>query len=213
MTIHFCAIRAMLIGAALAAAPQAWSAPTTSTQNQGPNMTTPSTSKLANSEKKGRSDFDFLVGDWQTVQKRSTKPLQDDAPWETFDATIHMEKLPGDLGNIDSMLAPTWRPGWVGVTIRIFNGETGLWSIYWLAGKTGGIDSATGQLTVPVVGKFENGVGIFESDEVIEGKALRVRYMWTRVDADNVTWQQAFSFDGGKTWKPNWEMAGRRMKK
>lgn len=175
-------------------------------------MTTPSASKPADAEKKGRSDFDFLVGDWQTVQKRSTKPFQDDAPWETFDATIHMAKLPGDLGNIDSMVAPAWRPGWVGVALRIFNGETGLWSIYWLAGKTGGIDSATGHLTVPVVGKFENGVGTFECDEVIEGKALRVRYTWTRLDADNVTWQQAFSFDAGKTWRPNWEMTGRRIK-
>ena len=176
-------------------------------------MTKPATAKPHENEKKGRDDFDFLVGRWRTVQTRSTKPLQDDALWETFDATIRMEKLPGNMGNIDSMLAPGWRPNWTGVAIRIFNGETGLLSIYWLAGKTGGIDSATGQLTVPVVGKFENGIGNFESDEVIEGTALKVRYTWTPEDADHVKWQQAFSFDGGKTWKVNWRMTGTRTKK
>lgn len=217
------AMGAMLIAAALATATQAWSAPpepsstqnspATTTLNKGPNMTNPSAPQGPGNEKKGRGDFDFLVGDWRTVQKRSTKPLQDDAPWESFDATIHMEKLPGNLGNIDSLVAPDWRPNWVGVTIRIFNGETGLWSIYWLAGKTGGIDSATGQLTVPVVGKFDNGVGVFECDEVIGGIALRVRYTWTRVDSDHVKWQQAFSFDGGKSWKANWVMDGTRVKK
>ncbi len=209
---------AMLMAAAVATATQAWSAP--DEKSTGPinpqkaspimtNTTKPTTTDL----EQGRSDFDFLVGDWQTVQTRSTKPLQDDAPWETFNATIHMEKLPGNMGNIDSMVAPEWRHNWVGVAIRIFNGETGLWSIYWLAGKTGGIDSSTGQLMVPVVGKFYNGVGIFEADEVIEGKALRVRYTWTQVDTDHVKWQQGFSFDGGKTWKTNWRMAGTRVKK
>ncbi|MEO8104398.1 MAG: LysE family translocator [Betaproteobacteria bacterium] len=208
------AMGAMLIAAALATATQAWSGlPEKPTHSKEPNMTTSSAPSPFAGEKPGRGDFDFLIGDWQTVQTRSTKPLQDDAPWETFNAAIHMERLPGDIGNIDSLVAPDWRPNWVGVTIRIFNGETGLWSIYWLAGKSGGIDSATGQLTVPVVGKFDHGIGIFESDETIEGTALRVRYTWARVDADHVTWQQAFSFDGGKTWKTNWRMSGTRAGK
>jgi len=51
---------------------------------------------------------------------------------------------------------------------------------------------------VPVVGKFDNRVGIFEADEVIEGKTLRVRFTWTHVDTDHVKWQKASSFDGGK---------------
>jgi len=210
----------MLMAVAVATATQAWSSPqdktnpTNQSTRQSPTMTNPLVPVPATIDhEKGRSDFDFLVGDWQTVQTRSTKPLIDDAPWETFNATIHMEKLPGNMGNIDSMVAPEWRPNWVGVAIRIFNGETGLWSIYWLAGKTAGIDSATGQLMVPVVGKFDNNVGIFESEEVIEGKALRVRYTWTKVDVDHVKWQQGFSFDGGKTWKVNWRMTGTRVKK
>ena len=176
-------------------------------------MAKPSTPNTQTDEKKGRSDFDFFVGDWRIDNRKLTKPLQEDSPWETFSAEVHMEKLPGGIGNIDTFLAPDWRPGWMGMTIRIFNGETGLWSLYWLNSKTGGIDSATGALTPPVVGKFENGVGIFEADDVIEGRALRVRYTWYDISADEAKWMQAFSFDGGKTWKPNWTMTETRVKK
>ena len=92
---------AMLVAAALSTVTQAWSmpleksTPTSITTQGNSTMTNSSATKSTASEKLGRDDFDFLVGDWQTVQTRSTKPLQDDAPWETFNATIHMEKLPG----------------------------------------------------------------------------------------------------------------------
>jgi hypothetical protein len=52
---------------------------------------------------------------------------------------------------------------------------------------------------------------VFECDEIVEGTRLRTRYAWTRVDEDNVAWEQAFSFDGGKAWKVNWTMTGRRI--
>jgi hypothetical protein len=161
-------------------------------------------------EHAGRDDFDFLIGSWMTEQRRSTKPLEADAPWETFSAALHVDTLPARIGNIDRLVAPEWRPGWVGVTLRVFNGETGLWSIFWMSGTTGGIDSATGSLMTPVVGKFEHGVGTFECDDVVDGTPLRTRYRWTAVDSSNVAWEQAFSFDGGKTWRANWTMTGTR---
>ena len=211
------AMGAMLIAAALATATQAWSVQPSTTQSPSTttrqNMTNPSTASIQNDEKKGRNDFDFFVGNWRIDNRKLTNPLQEDSPWETFSAEAHMEKLPGGIGNFDTFSAPGWRPGWMGMTIRIFNGETGLWSLYWLNSKNGGIDSATGALTPPVTGKFENGVGIFESNDVIEGRALRVRYTWYDISADEAKWMQAFSFDGGKTWKPNWTMTVTRVKK
>jgi hypothetical protein len=158
-----------------------------------------------------RSDFDFYVGDWRVENRRMQHPLDPNSPWETFSATVHMEKLPGGFGNMETFVAPVWRPDWMGMTLRIFNPETGLWSLYWLSPQSGGIDSATGALTPPVVGRFDGHVGVFEGDDVIDGQALRVRFTWTRVDTNKATWQQDFSFDGGKTWKPNWFMTHTRL--
>ena len=212
----------MLIISALLTAAHAWAAPpqadsqqisttpTNLTPKRNQTMTTPTHSSNANSSTNptpGNQSFDFLVGDWQVENHRLTKPLQDDAPWETFSATEHMQALPGGFANIDTLIAPTWRPNWTGMTLRIFNAQTQLWSLYWLSPATGGIDSATGALTPPVVGRFdEHGVGIFEGPDVIDGQALRVRYTWSDISAKSAKWQQAFSFDGGKTWKPNWYM-------
>ncbi|MEQ1515595.1 MAG: LysE family translocator [Usitatibacteraceae bacterium] len=212
---------ALLIGAAILTATQAWSAtgsenaskPLTSNARKS-TMSTMTEIQIKNPlEKSGRDDFDFEIGDWQAENRRLVKPLEEDSPWETFSGTVHMEKLPGGIGNIDTLFAPEWRPNWMGMALRVFNGDTGLWSIFWLNSKTGGIVSNTGHLDVPVVGKFENGTGIFEGDDVINGVSLRVRYTWSDTRTAHPKWQQDFSFDGGKTWKPNWYMTFTRVKR
>jgi hypothetical protein len=89
------------------------------------------------------------------------------------------------------------------MSLRIFNPETKLWSIYWLDNKTGGMDK-TGSLQAPVVGKFIKGVGIFEGDDMWDDTPIRVRYKWSVLSADSATWEQSLSADGGKTWETNW---------
>lgn len=157
-----------------------------------------------------RADFDFQMGSWHVDNRLLTNPFDDDPVWVTFSGTAHVHKMPGGFGNLDTFIALEWRPNWMGMTMRIFNPETGLWSLYWISPKTGGIDSATGLLMPPVVGKFDNGVGVFEGDDVVAGRPVRVRYTWTDTTTDHPKWQQAYSQDGGKTWKPNWFMVETR---
>ena len=97
-----------------------------------------------------------------------------------------------------------WRPGWTGMALRIFNPATNLWSIFWFTSDGGGLDATTGHLEPPVVGRFVGDEGIFECDDVQEGRPVRVRYLWTRIGADAARWQQSFSPDGGQTWEFNW---------
>jgi hypothetical protein len=156
-------------------------------------------------------DFDFLVGTWTTRQRRLKKRLQACDEWETFDATATMRPLPGGVANFDTLVAESWRPGWVGMSFRVFNPMTNLWSIYWLTNDGSSIDAATGALDPPVVGRFDGDEGVFEGDDVFEGRPIRVRYTWTRLRSDAARWQQAFSADGGLTWEVNWVMEFERQ--
>ena len=68
------------------------------------------------------------------------------------------------------------------------------------------MDAATGLLHPPVVGGFRDGVGIFEGQEIFEGRPVRVRFEWSQMHTGAPRWQQAFSDDGWATWEVNWVM-------
>lgn len=154
----------------------------------------------------GARDFDFLMGHWHVDNRRLPKALSGSDEWETFTATQHAQKLPADIGNYDDFVPQGWRPGFVGLSFRVFNPTTGLWAIYWLNNQDGGIDKNTGALAPPVVGKFHNGVGVFEANDDYKGQAIRVRYTWSHITPKSARWEQAFSTDGGIRWEVNWVM-------
>ena len=151
-------------------------------------------------------DFDFLIGSWTTRQRRLKNRLQGSDEWEAFEATSTVQRLPGGVANFDTLVAEGWRPGWVGMSLRVFNPVTGLWSIHWLTNEGGGIDPASGRFEPPVVGRFDGDEGIFEGDDAFEGRPIRVRFRWLRQGPDAARWEQAFSADGGHTWEVNWVM-------
>lgn len=153
----------------------------------------------------GSQDFDFWMGRWRIENKRLVGRLSGSTEWETFEANGYARPLPGGIGNYDEFVPVSWRPGYVGMSLRVFNPATKLWSIYWLDNKTGGLDEA-GFLLPPVVGKFENGVGIFEGADELDGNPITVRFTWSDISKDSARWEQAFSPDNGETWEVNWVM-------
>jgi len=154
----------------------------------------------------GSHDFDFLIGDWKIANRKRLAVLRDDDRWERFEAVSHARPLPGGVGNFDDFISDGWRPGRIGVTLRVFNARTGLWSLYWMTNQGGGIDPLTNHLEPPVVGRWQGDQGVFEGDDTYEGRPIRVRYTWRRLDADHAHWEQAFSADQGRRWETNWTM-------
>ncbi|MGE5275070.1 MAG: hypothetical protein ACM3QU_15075 [Verrucomicrobiota bacterium] len=157
----------------------------------------------------GRHDFDFLFGAWRIEnRKRVNMLVPGDDEWVEFDATSEARPVLGGIGNVDTYHAPGFpgRPGFEGVTLRLFEPKTGLWRIWWAS------TAASGGLDEPVVGRFEDdGIGRFECDDIIDGIHLRVRCEWTVVDDDTLRWEQLCSFDGRRTWESNWVMESTRI--
>lgn len=160
------------------------------------------TSGAENDRDDGRSDFDFILGRWR-IHSRKLVDVLDPAcrEWVEFDAAGHAQPLLHGLGNIDTFSTDAVPPAgdpFHGFALRLFDPETRLWRIWWASTRT------PGRLDPPLEGRFDNGHGRFFGDDVLAGRSARVRFDW---QAEGPTrWEQAFSFDHGETWQPNWVM-------
>ena len=146
------------------------------------------------------TDFDFLLGSWNVANRMLRRRLAGSDDWEEFAATAVVRPILDGLGNED-VFRTELDGGFVGMSFRFFDPESGLWAIYWTDTRRTGPT-----LGPPVIGSFSNGIGIFEGEDTFEGRPIRVRLVWSGIDGPTPRWEQAFSEDGGETWETNWIM-------
>lgn len=148
----------------------------------------------------GRSDFDFLVGDWTVRHRRLKERLAGCTEWEEFRGTCSLRPLLDGQANVDDNVLEMPSGTYRAASIRAYDPATKQWSIWWLDSRR------PHDLGAPVVGAFKDGTGTFFADDVCDGQPIRVRFLWTDITAVSARWQQAFSRDGGATWETNWIM-------
>jgi hypothetical protein len=61
------------------------------------------------------------------------------------------------------------------------------------------------------VGGFAGDLGRFFSDDELDGRQIRTRFIWQVDGPDACRWEQAFSPDDGLTWETNWYMDFERV--
>ncbi|MDP3605381.1 MAG: DUF1579 domain-containing protein, partial [Polaromonas sp.] len=69
------------------------------------------------------------------------------------------------------------------VTLRAYNAATQQWTIWWLDGRV------PGRLDAPMVGAFNDGVGTFYGDDTLDGRSIRLRFLWTMAAPDVPRWE------------------------
>ena len=141
-------------------------------------------------------DFDFWMGTWKVHNRRLKRRLAGSDDWEEFEATSIARPLFGGLANEDEFHTD-FDGGYQGMSFRFFDSETKQWSIYWADSRRLGV------LDPPVIGAFDGDVGVFEGEDVFNGRPILVRFTWSRVTTESPRWEQAFSDDGGRTWETN----------
>lgn len=146
-------------------------------------------------------DFDFLVGRWRVRHRWLVGRLVGSSEWQEFEGTCAMQKLLGGQANVDDNVLHPPRGTYRALTIRVFDPAARAWSIYWIDATR-----PPGELEKPVVGGFAGGRGLFFSDDRIDGRPVRTRFIWRVDDRDSCRWEQALSPDGGTTWETNWYM-------
>ena len=92
-----------------------------------------------------------------------------------------------------------------GLSLRTYNPQTQQWNISWC-------NRADGTVGPAMIGGFKNGRGEFYNQELFNGRAIFVRFIFSDITANTFRFEQAFSADGGKTWEANWIATFSRVK-
>ncbi len=147
----------------------------------------------------GQHDFDFYVGTWKVHNRRLRERLQGSTDWEEFEGISVARQILGGMGNFDELTLDRESGRTYGATMRLFDPASGEWSLSWAS-------SAGGPLFPPMIGRFENGRGLFYCHDTHAGQHIFSRFIWSGITASTAHWEQAFSTDGGLTWETNWTM-------
>jgi hypothetical protein len=157
----------------------------------------PPTSPTTSTGRDGQHDFDFELGSWKIHLKRLVHPLTGSTTWVEFDGTTVTRKVWDGRAQIEEFETNGAAGHVEGLTLRLYRPESHQWYLYWANGK----DGILGQ---PTIGEFRNGVGEFYDQEPCNGRAILVRFIWSRITPNSAHFEQSFSDDGGKTWEVNW---------
>ena len=161
------------------------------------------TTAFAADDLTGAQDFDFEFGDW-TVHHRVKRPTGE---WYEFEGTSNTRPVLDGLGSVEDNLFHRPQGDTRGLAIRAYDPASRTWAIWWIDSR-----ASHGALDPPVKGRFENGVGNFYSDGEMNGKPMRTRFTWSQITKTSARWEQAYSFDAGKTWETNWVMEFKRAR-
>ena len=154
--------------------------------------------------KTGVRDFDFWIGSWKVRNRRLVERLAGSDDWEEFDAEVVARFLMDGTANEDEYRTDH-DGGFIGMSFRFFDPVEKRWSIYWADSRRPGV------LDPPVFGTFSGDTGVFEGEDLFDGRPILVRFTWSGTTTPTPRWEQAFSADGGETWETNWIMDYTRM--
>ncbi|MGH8318260.1 MAG: hypothetical protein ACREUL_09820 [Steroidobacteraceae bacterium] len=144
-------------------------------------------------------DFDFALGTWRTrILHLQHSPGNADH-WAVWSGKVVAAKVWGGRANIQEIYVNAPSGLIEEMRLCLYRPLLRQWYLYWA-------DSDDGVLDKPMIGRFKGGVGSFYDQEDYDGRAIFVRHRWSQMTPRSYHWQQAFSDDGGRAWRANWNV-------
>jgi len=147
----------------------------------------------------GQKDFGWEFGTWTTKVKVRRNPLSGEAPaWVDYAGTSVIKPLSDGRSNAVELSVAGPSGKIEGLSLRLYNPQSRQWSLNFASYRNG-------MLTAPVYGSFDaKGRGTFYGQDMLDGRAIMVRFVITRPSANEARFEQAYSADGGVSWEDNW---------
>ncbi|MGI8932321.1 MAG: hypothetical protein ACR2FK_08090 [Sphingomicrobium sp.] len=146
-----------------------------------------------------QQDFDFETGTWATSVKVLRNPLTGKPPlWADYRGTSIIKPIMDGRANLVELSVEGPSGKIEGVSLRLYNPQTRQWSLNFASLRNG-------MLTAPVFGGFDaTRRGLFYGQDMLDGRAILVRFVITPKSPDEAHFEQAYSADGGINWEVNW---------
>ena len=145
----------------------------------------------------GQHDFDFELGIWKTHLKVLRHSPNAGTAWVEYEGTSVVHSIWEGRANMVELEVDGLSGHVEAINLRLYNPAAHQWSLNFA-------NASQGTMSVPTVGEFKNGRGEFYDQEVVNGRTVLVRNVWSDISANSCHFEQAFSGDGGRTWETNW---------
>lgn len=147
----------------------------------------------------GQHDFDWEIGTWTTRVRVLRNPLSGAAPeWAEYTGTSVVKPLLDGRANFVELAVAGASGRIEGGSLRLYNPGSRQWNVNYAS-------LGNGTLTAPVFGGFDaQGRGAFYGQDMLDGRAILIRFIMTRESPDEARFEQAYSADGGASWEVNW---------
>jgi hypothetical protein len=129
---------------------------------------------------------------------RLDRPLTGSTTWLEYEGTSVVRKVWEGRANLGELNVKGQAGSIEGLTLRLYNPQTGQWHISWANARDGMIGD-------PMTGEFRDGRGEFFGEELLNGQVILVRFVFSDITERAFRFEQAFSNDWGKTWEVNWK--------
>jgi hypothetical protein len=149
-------------------------------------------SPTASADHDGQHDFDPFIGTWKAHTKYRAHPFGGSDPWTEFDGTEIFQKIWDGAVLELSGVAGANEP--VGLMLYTYNPQSHQWSVYFASRKDG-------KVGLPNVGEFSNERGEFIVQDMLNGKSMLNRYVWSQIASSSPHFEESWSSDGGRTWE------------
>jgi hypothetical protein len=153
-------------------------------------MTSGSISSTPAGEASAAAQFDFWLGSWELTS--GGKPAGTNTITREYDGAVIMERFAG-----------TGENALRGMSVSVFNKNTGRWNQTWVDNQGGYLDFEGG---------FDDGKMILSRRATIQGKDVVQRMVWFNITADSFDWNWERSDDDGATWNTLWPIHYERSK-
>jgi hypothetical protein len=153
----------------------------------------------------GQHDFDFEIGTWKTQLRRLRRPLTGSTTWVAYEGTTTVRKVWDGRANLVELDVSGPAGRIEALSLRLYNPQSQQWSLNFS-------NSASGTLAEPSIGEFRDGRGEFYDQELLDARAILVRFVILPVTHDSIRFEQSYSADGGRTWELNWVATDTRIK-